>query len=173
VFGKALGNGYAITGVIGREEVMQAAQSTFISSTFWTERIGPTAAVKTLEVMERERSWETITETGRAITARWRTLAEKHGLTIRTSGLPALTAFAFPGASMLAYKTLITQEMLKKNYLAANSVYVCTAHTLEIVDAYFEALDPVFGLIAECESGRDVMGLLEGPVCHAGFQRLN
>ena len=64
MFGKALGNGYAITAVIGRESVMEAAQSTFISSTFWTERIGPTAGLKTLEVMKRERSWEIITERG-------------------------------------------------------------------------------------------------------------
>ena len=47
MFGKALGNGYSITAIIGRREVMEAAQSTFISSTFWTERIGPTAALKT------------------------------------------------------------------------------------------------------------------------------
>ena len=40
IFGKALGNGYAITSIIGRSSVMESAQSTFISSTFWTERIG-------------------------------------------------------------------------------------------------------------------------------------
>ena len=74
VFGKALGNGYAITAVIGRKEVMDVTQSTFISSTFWTERIGPTAALKTLEVMEREESWDKITKTGIKITNRWKDL---------------------------------------------------------------------------------------------------
>lgn len=173
MFGKALGNGYAITATIGRREVMEAAQTTFISSTFWTERIGPTAALKTLEVMERERSWDTITQTGLAITERWKALAARHGLSISTSGLPALTGFAFNSPNALAYKTLITQEMLGKGYLAGTSVYVCTEHTPEVVAGYFEALDPVFGLIRECEDGRDVMGLLKGPVCHAGFKRLN
>ena len=47
MFGKALGNGYAITAILGNQDVMSAAQSTFISSTFWTERIGPSAALKT------------------------------------------------------------------------------------------------------------------------------
>jgi len=173
MFGKALGNGYAITATIGRREVMEAAQTTFISSTFWTERIGPTAALKTLEVMERLTSWEQITRTGLDITARWHALAHKHGLELMTSGLPALTAFSFNSPNMLAYKTLITQEMLAKGYLAGTSVYVCTEHTAEIVDGYFEALDPIFGLIKECEEGRDVMQLLKGPVCHAGFKRLN
>jgi glutamate-1-semialdehyde 2,1-aminomutase len=173
MFGKALGNGYAITGTIGRREVMEAAQSSFISSTFWTERIGPAAGLKTLEVMERLRSWEQITRIGTDITARWQALAQRHGLAITTSGLPALTSYAFHGDKALTYKTLVTQEMLAKGYLAGTSVYVCTEHTPQIVNDYFEALDPVFKLIKECEEGRDVMSLLKGPVCHAGFKRLN
>jgi glutamate-1-semialdehyde 2,1-aminomutase len=173
MFGKALGNGYAITAAIGRREIMEAAQSTFISSTFWTERIGPTAGLKTLEVMERVRSWETITRVGNDIRGRWKRLADKHGLAIDSWGLPALTGFTFKSPNSLAYKTLVTQEMLDNGYLASNSVYVCTEHTPDIVDGYFEALDPIFGLVKECEEGRDVMSLLKGPVCHSGFKRLN
>jgi glutamate-1-semialdehyde 2,1-aminomutase len=173
MFGKALGNGYAITAVIGRRGIMEHAQDTFISSTFWTERIGPAAALKTLEVMEQTRSWEKITATGAGITRRWQSLAQTHGLKLETGGLSALTWFAFPGPNALAYKTLITQELLKKNILAANSVYVCTEHSPELIDIYFDALEPVFALIRECEDGRDVAGLLEGPVCQSGFKRLN
>jgi glutamate-1-semialdehyde 2,1-aminomutase len=173
MFGKAMGNGYAITATIGRREVMQAAQTTFISSTFWTERIGPAAALATLDVMQRTRSWEIITATGLEIRRRWQVLADKHGLAIEHWGLPALTGYTFRSPNALAYKTLVTQEMLKKGYLAANSVYVCTEHSAEIVEGYFQALDPVFGVIRECEDGRDVHTLLEGPVCHGGFKRLN
>ncbi|HXV15541.1 MAG TPA: aminotransferase class III-fold pyridoxal phosphate-dependent enzyme [Gemmatimonadaceae bacterium] len=173
IFGKALGNGYAITAVVGKREIMEAAQTTFISSTFWSERIGPSAALKTLEVMERIRSWEQITATGCRIGERWKELATRHGLKIQLSGLPALIGFSFAGPDNLKYKTLITQEMLKKGFLATTAVYVCIEHTPEIVDKYFEALDPVFALIKECESGRSVDDLLEGPVCHAGFKRLN
>jgi glutamate-1-semialdehyde 2,1-aminomutase len=173
LFGKALGNGYGITAIIGRREVMESAQSTFISSTFWTERIGPTAALKTLEVMERERSWERISATGAEITRRWKELAARHELSISTSGLSALTGFSFQSDRALAYKTLITQEMLAKGYLAGTCVYVCTEHTPALVDAFFQELDPVFGLIKECEEGRDVGTLLQGPVCHGGFKRLN
>ena len=154
-------------------EVMEAAQSTFISSTFWTERIGPSAALKTLEVMERTRSWDTITATGLDIRQRWQQLADKYGLGIDHWGLPALTGFTFRSSNALAYKTLVTQEMLARGYLAGNSVYVCTEHTPEVLAGFFDALDPVFRLVRECEDGRDVMGLLKGPVCHAGFKRLN
>jgi glutamate-1-semialdehyde 2,1-aminomutase len=173
MFGKALGNGYGITATIGRREIMEAAQSTFISSTFWTERIGPTAALKTLEVMGRVKSWDTITQTGLDIRAGWQKLADKHDLKIDHWGLPALTGYTFKSDNALAYKTLITQEMLAKGYLASNCVYVSTEHITEVVNGYFEALDPLFALIKECEEGRDVMSLLKGPVCHGGFKRLN
>ena len=173
VFGKTLGNGYAITATIGKRTVMEAAQSTFISSTFWTERIGPAAAVKTLEVMERERSWEKITETGLRIGEQWRALAQRHDLPIKISGLPAMIAFTIPVPDMLKYKTLLTQEMLKRGILATTAVYACTEHTQPILERYFAALDPVFALIKECEAGRPIDGLLEGPVCHTGFHRLN
>lgn len=173
MFGKALGNGYGITAIVGRRGVMESAQSTFISSTFWTERIGPTAGLKTLEIMEREKSWETITATGNNIASQWRKLASKYELNIDQWGIPAITGFSFQGSNALAYKTLITQEMLRKGYLAANTVFACTEHTKEIVSGYFEALEPIFSLIKECEEGRDVLSLLDGPICHAGFKRLN
>jgi glutamate-1-semialdehyde 2,1-aminomutase len=173
MFGKALGNGYAITATIGRREVMEAAQSSFISSTFWTERIGPTAALKTLEVMERVRSYEQITRTGEAINAGWRALAARHSLEIDISGLAALTSFSFPGPNHLAYKTLITQEMLARGYLATNTVYACIEHSPQVISGYLEALDPVLALVKSCEEGRDVTSLLKGPVCHGGFKRLN
>jgi glutamate-1-semialdehyde 2,1-aminomutase len=173
MFGKALGNGYAITATIGRRGIMESAQSTFISSTFWTERIGPTAALKTLEIMEREKSWDKITNNGIEIMSRWKTLAQKYGLMINVNGLPAIASFGFDSPNALAYKTLITQEMLAKDYLASNLIFSSLAHTSEVLKGYFDALDPIFALIKECEEGRDVMGLLKGPVCHAGFKRLN
>ena len=173
IFGKALGNGYAITSVIGRREIMESAQSTFISSTFWTERIGPTAGLKTLEVMEREKSWERITEIGKDIMVRWKKLGEKHGLKLKVAGLPAICSFSFESPNSLAYKTLITQEMLAKGYLASNLIFSSLSHTPEIVNDYFEMLDPIFRNIKQCEEGLDVMSLIKGPVCHAGFKRLN
>ncbi|TAU87479.1 aminotransferase class III-fold pyridoxal phosphate-dependent enzyme [Rhizobium leguminosarum] len=173
VFGKTLGNGYAVTATVGRAEVMEAAQSTFISSTFWTERVGSAAALKTLEVMERERSWETITAIGGQVTMRWETLAKEHGVSITTAGLPSLSTYAFNSPNALAYKTFVTQEMLAKGYLASTNFYSCVEHRPELIDGYFEALDPIFATIRECEDGRDIMSLLNGPVCHAGFRRLN
>jgi len=173
IFGKTLGNGYAITGVIGRREIMQAAQQTFISSTFWTERIGPSAALAALRVMEREQSWITISEIGMDIRKRWKQLGEQFQFKIEISGLAALSSFHIVSEHWLAYKTFITQEMLKRGILAANSIYVCVAHTAPVIDRYFAELEQIFKRIQDFEGGEDVYACLDGPVCHTGFKRLN
>ena len=100
-------------------------------------------------------------------------LAEKYELDISIFGLPALNGFSFSSENNLAYKTLITQEMLKEGYLAGTNIYVCINHTPEVVADYISALDPVFSLVKECDQGRDVMSLINGPICHSGFNRLN
>jgi glutamate-1-semialdehyde 2,1-aminomutase len=161
MFGKALGNGYAITAVIGKRDIMEYAQETFISSTFWTERIGVVAGLKTLEVMEKLRSWEIITEIGKKIRAGWQELAKKHDLNLQIAGIPALSSFSFNSPNNLAYKTLITQEMLKKGFLAGNSIYVCIEHTDSLLNNYFVALDGVFEKINQCEQGLDIHILKE------------
>lgn len=174
MFGKTLGNGYAITATIGRREIMEAAQTTFISSTFWSERIGPTAGLKTLEIMEQLKSWEQITAIGNSVRSIWTSLAARHELNIQISGMPALSSFSFDSPDMLKYKTLISQEMLKKGFLASTAVYTCIAHTPEIIARYESSIDSVFAIIAQCERGdRSIDALLDGPVCHAGFKRLN
>lgn len=173
LFGKALGNGYAISAIIGKRSIMEVAQSTFISSTFWTERIGPSAALATLKVMERIKSWDQITNIGLNVRENWQKLADKHNLKINHWGLPALTGFSFESDYALAYKTIITQEMMSQGFLASNIFYASTEHNSEIVNEFMIKLDKAFELIAECENGRDFKTILKSPVCHSGFKRLN
>tara|TARA_B100000683_G_scaffold273302_1_gene318603 strand:- start:1366 stop:2676 length:1311 start_codon:yes stop_codon:yes gene_type:complete len=174
MYGKALGNGYGITAIVGRKSVMEAAQKTFISSTFWTERIGSAAALATLDVMEKIQSWEIITSKGKEITKLWKELGLVAGLKIVTNGLPALTSFSISHPEWLKYKTYITQEMLKKNILASNSIYVSIAHDQVYIKKYFEMLEPILFTIKDCVNEKEsIDNLLDGPVCHSGFKRLN
>ncbi len=172
MLGKTLGNGYSITAVLGKERIMKLAEKTFISSTFWTERIGPAAALKTLEVMERDKSWEQITNIGKKIMANWKKLAKKYNLQIEIWGLPSLAKFKILSPDWLKYKTYITQEMLKRGFLAGNAVYVCTHHTENIVSEYFKILEPIFETIRNCENGDIIDEKLETDVCHSNFKRI-
>ena len=173
MFGKALGNGYAITSVIGRKEIMDAAQSTFISSTFWTERIGPTASLKTLEIMNRIKSWDINSKKGDEVREIWKELAKKYSLAINVGGIRPIPFFSMPYKNFLKYKTLISQEMLKNGFLASNLIFTCIEHNKEVFDSYKDNLDKIFKTISDCENGLDIDSLLEGPVCHSGFKRLN
>ena len=174
MFGKALGNGYAINAVIGRKEIMQAAQDTFISSTFWTERVGPSAALACLEKMNKTKSWEIITELGGEVKKVWRKLSAEHKVEIEISGLDSLASFIFASKNHLVYKTFLTQEMLKKGYLASTIFYASTSHSKEIISEYGEALKSIFHKISNVETGKeDIKDLLKSPVCHSGFSRLN
>jgi glutamate-1-semialdehyde aminotransferase/spore coat polysaccharide biosynthesis protein SpsF (cytidylyltransferase family) len=172
VLGKAMGNGYAISAVIGKKNIMECAQDTFISSTFWTDRIGPVAALATIEVMQTEQVPQQVHELGKYINECWSQLGKRHNLDLAISSIPALTHFSIVGQDNNLIKTIITQEMLKKGYLAGMSVYVCRLHQKTIVDEYIDALDGVFGLIRNNINNNSLATILDGPVCHQGFKRL-
>ncbi|MGR3837298.1 MAG: aminotransferase class III-fold pyridoxal phosphate-dependent enzyme, partial [Cognatishimia sp.] len=103
----------------------------------------------------------------------WKNLAASHDLDISISGLTAISGFSIKSDRALGYKTLITQQALKAGYLAGTAFYSCKAHTTDILDAYEPVLDETFKLINDCENGRDLNTLLDGPICHSGFKRLN
>ena len=174
IFGKALGNGYAITTILGKESVMDSAQKSFMSSTFWTERIGPTAAIKTLEIMEREKTWNRISYLGKKVISIWEKLSKKYNLPINISGLPSLAKFGFKSKNSQAYKTFITQEMLKHKFLAATGIYLSISHNEKIFKKYSNHLDEIFYKISECEKGNlEISNILKYPVSHIPFKRLN
>ena len=174
IYGKTIGNGYALTAVVGKEEIMQSAQKTFISSTFWTERIGPTAALATLTEMEKISSWEIITEKGNYMRKGWIDLSKKHQLSININGIPALSTYNFKHEDNLKFKTYITQEMLKNNILGSTSFYASTEHKKKDFEKYFDVLDSIYYKINKCVKNEIIIDeLLESPVCHSGFKRLN
>ena len=174
MFGKTLGNGYAITAVVGKRGIMESAQNTFISSTFWTERIGPTAGLASIKQMEKLRSWKYITELGKSMKSAWRNLSEKHNLDIQIFGLDALATYSFKSSNALAYKTIITQLMLEKGFLASTNFYPSTAHKQKDLHDYLNELDHVFHILNKIEKQElGVEEILKGPVCHGGFKRLN
>ena len=170
-FGKTLGNGYAITAVIGRASVMEAAQTSFISSTFWTERIGPTAALATLDVMEKENATTRVHEIGTKVQTAWEKLGADAGLTVTTGGLPALANFTITGLDPLAVKTYITTRMLDFGYLASNSLYASIVHTDEVLDAYYNCLSIVFAELAAIDDTQLAAAWPFG-TAQSGFRRL-
>lgn len=175
VFGKAMTNGYPLSAIVGRKDVMEAAQGTFISSTFFTERIAFAAAIKSIEVYIREKVWEKQIHYGKMIKNGWKEAAKENDLEIEVGGIDPLSHFSIVGREdTLVYKTYFTQEMLKRGYLASTAFYTSYAHSEEIIKDYLESVKDVFALVKECNDNNiDVRDCLIGDICHSGFGRLN
>lgn len=173
VYGKGLGNGYAIAAIVGKREVMDKAQESFISSSFWTERIGFTAALATIEKFTKNVVWEHLIHVGNVIGNGWQELAEKYGLKLHITDFKPLITFKLEYGSLnSALYTLFIQEMLKRHYLVANSVYVSYAHNEEIVTTYLDAVNEVFQIMAEAIQDKKIEKLLETKIRDEGFRRL-
>lgn len=173
VFSKAMGNGYPIAAVIGRRQVMEAAQRTFISSTYWTDRIGPVAAMQTIRKHRQHNVGEHLKKIGTLVQDGWRSLASKHGLKISVGGIPPLGHFSFNYPNAQAMKALFIQLMLDRGFLASTLFYAMYAHREEHVQAYLKEADGAFSVIAEASKKRTVENLLEGKPTSTGFGRLN
>ena len=173
LLGKALGNGYAINAILGKKRIMKNASQSFISSTFWTERIGFVAALATLNEMKRLKPWKKINMMGRYIKSKWSEIAFKNGLNINVSGIDAIISFNFKEKNNLIYKTFITQEMLKRGFLASNLIYLNIHHNKKIVNLYLKNLEIVFKSLSKNIKLKKNKSMLNGPVCHGTFKRLN
>jgi glutamate-1-semialdehyde aminotransferase len=173
VFAKSLGNGHPMAAVIGTAEAMEGAHGSFISSAYWTESIGPAAAVAAIEKMKRVDVPSHCERIGSLVQDAWRASSERHGLPVEVPEcFPALARFSFAGDPSQELKTLYVQMMLERGFLATTSIYVCLAHDEEIVTRYADAIDDVFGEMAALRKAGRVKENLKGPVAHTGFRRL-
>jgi glutamate-1-semialdehyde 2,1-aminomutase len=173
VFSKALGNGYPIAAVIGTTAVMEAAQTSFISSTNWTERIGPTAANATIKKHRKENVAEHLMQLGQKVQQGWSESAAKHGLSIHVGGIKPLSHFSFESEHNEVLKAYFIQLMLAQGILASNLYYAMYAHTEDHVLAYRKALDSVFAELAKGLAKGNLQEQLVGKASQTGFQRLN
>ncbi|MBE7024883.1 MAG: aminotransferase class III-fold pyridoxal phosphate-dependent enzyme [Ruminococcaceae bacterium] len=174
VFAKALGNGHPIAAVIGTKEAMYGTEDSFISSTYWTESVGPVAALAAIKKMEETRVWEHVEKMGTMLIDAWNRLAEKHGIPAEGGGLPCLAHLTFTKYP-LELKTLYTVLMLKRGFLGNVAFYPTLAHTPEMMAKYEEAIDAVFAEMRSVLDKEDYDALVEaigGPVCQSGFKRL-
>ena len=172
VFAKAISNGYPMAAIIGKESVMQSAQSTFISSTYWTEKIGPVAALATIRKHRSLNVGQHLIDVGKRIQEGWSLAAERIGLQVHVSGIPPLSHFSFEYQNGQAMITLFTQMMLERRFLASGRFYATYAHQDIHIKRYLDAVNETFSLIAKAAERGKVEKLLKGPVAHAGFHRL-
>lgn len=151
---------------------MQAAQSTFISSTNWTERVGLVAALATIRKHRRENVASHLMMIGNMVKMGWQKTAEHVGLQLKADGLPSLAHFQLIHEDALRLTTLFSQQMLEKGFLASDQFKPSFAHAPDHVAEYLEAVSDTFLVLAESLAWGDIDRRLNGPPAQKGFYRL-
>ncbi len=173
VFGKSLGNGFAISAVLGKKKIMKSSENSFISSTFWSERVGYVAAIETLNQMEKTKSWKKISKLGIYFRKRLKNLAEENLINLEIKGLLGIPFFSIKNDVNNVYKTFITQEMLKSGFIINNAVFISISHNKKIFEKFFRVLDRIFKIIKKNKSINNIKKLLDTNESTSGFKRLN
>lgn len=175
VFAKAIGNGHPMAAIIGRRCIMDAAQTSFISSTYWTEGVGPTAAVATIRKLREVNIAAHTSHIGGLMRDGWKSLGQRLRVPVKVSGHPALLHLSFDHEQAAALGTLLTARMLEQGYLTGSGFYPSFAHKKHHLSQYLTAIEPVFVELADAIRLGDVLRRLQSidvPVRHTGFARL-
>ena len=168
IFGKALGSGFAINAIIGKKEVMKKAENTFISSTFWGERVGYTAALSSIKEFKRLKIFKKIESNGRFIKSIWLKLSQKYKVPITVMGSNSIPSFQFKHHHDQR-KTFLTQEMLRNKILASNLIYITIFHSPNNIKKYVKTLDQIFFDISK----KNIKNILKSKTCFKPINRIN
>ncbi|HID21880.1 MAG TPA: aminotransferase class III-fold pyridoxal phosphate-dependent enzyme, partial [Planctomycetaceae bacterium] len=172
VFAKAMSNGFPMSAVLGREDVMDAAQRSFISSTYWTDGVGPAAALATIRKMQTADVPAHAARIGALFRNGLDELGRRYGVPVRVTGHPALLHIGFDHPEAAALGTLLTVRMLDRGFLCGSGFYPSLAHEAHHIRSFLEAAADVFGELADAIDCGDLHERLQTPVRHSGFARL-
>tara|TARA_X000001036_G_scaffold423068_1_gene446631 strand:+ start:353 stop:1663 length:1311 start_codon:yes stop_codon:yes gene_type:complete len=173
VFGKAMSNGYPMGAIIGTDSIMDACQKTFISSTYWTDRIGPTAAIATIDKFIANNVHETLIETGKKMQNIWMEASSDSGVDISVTGMYPMSYFVFKEDKNLEKMTFFIQQMLNKGILASNRFYANYCHNDVHLEIYKKSAQEIFALINRFSNSDNLNKEIIGEPMNPGFHRFN
>ncbi|MBI4629781.1 MAG: aminotransferase class III-fold pyridoxal phosphate-dependent enzyme [Candidatus Rokubacteria bacterium] len=174
-FGKAMANGFPLSAVVGRREIMEVFDEIFFSFTFGGEAVSLAAARATIAKLREKNVIEHLWRQGTRLRDGYNARARDCGLRDRTQcvGFPPRTVLTFrdaAGAESLPMKSLFQQEMIKRGVLTAGGFNLCYAHSDEDVRRTLEACGDALVILARAVAGDRVEASLEGPVIQPVFR---
>jgi glutamate-1-semialdehyde aminotransferase len=149
VYAKAMSNGFPCAAVVGKAEIMDAANPSFISSSYWTEGVGTAAALACVRKLRAQNVQAAVWQLGEHLQRRLEELAKKYPLLqFKVGGMPCSPSLAFDlGSASAAAKVLMIRKMLACGYLMSGQLYVMHAHSREKVEAMISSMDQALGEI--------------------------
>ncbi len=176
-FGKGMANGYPISAVAGRKDILQQIeQGVFVSTTFGGDSISMAAALATIKILEQPGFYEHITKIGTIQRDGIEKLIHKYGLedVLAVSGLPAHAGVSFEGHGSLSYldiQSVYSQTMIENGILVFAIYNLNKSHTEKEAEAYLNATDEAFALIKDAVEKDSVDSILKGGKVDPVFKR--
>lgn len=176
-FGKGMGNGYAISAVAGRKDLLQQIeQGVFVSTTFGGDSVPMAAALATISILEKSGFYEHINRIGAMQKNGIAKLIEKYSLqdVLSVSGMPVHAGVAFEGHGKLSYldiQSVYSQTMIENGILVFAIYNLCGSHTEKEAERYLDATDKAFALIKKAVDADSIEGVLRGGKVDPVFKR--
>jgi len=175
IFGKAMGNGFPLTCVAGKRDVMMACRNSFVSSCFWGETTSLAAGIASLTFIRDNPVIEHIWSIGQAIMDGVGSAAGKAGVPLKFVGRPCNPFVRFelddPGLAR-GIPTLWEQELLRRGVCAGGLFYICYSHTQQDVTRTVEVCGEALDVIRKTLDAGDVSRFLLAGEKQDGFKRL-
>jgi len=155
VLGKAMANGYPISVVTGKKDVMMAAaHKLFISSTFFPNSEGFIAALKTIEILERDKVLENIWEKGERFLKKLRTVIDKHDVGAELTGVAPMFNITFKEDEKGAYKGKrkdFYTQLIRRGFFFSpyHHAYISFRHTEADLELTLNAIDESLAFIKQ------------------------
>jgi glutamate-1-semialdehyde-2,1-aminomutase len=175
-FGKAMANGYPISAIVGKKEIMKLFEEVFYSFTFGGEIVSIAAAIATIKELKEKKVTEYIWEQGRKLKDGYNLFVKELGLEKYTQciGYPPRTIITFKdkdGNEDLLLKSLFQQECIKRGILFTGAHNICFSHTNKDIDYTLQVYRTVLEIIKDAIERNKVRELLEGEPVEPVFRR--
>ena len=175
-FGKAMGNGWPISCIVGRRDVMKVFEDAFVSFTFAGDVSAMAAAMKVLDVLEFGDAYARMTAAGTKLSDGARVMAAAVGLkdSFQLKGHPHWSLFSFVdenGVDDPATRALWVQEVTRRNVLILTTFNVSAALDESSVTTVLSAFAHAFKRVAKARSlGIGPETWLDGPIPVPAFR---
>ena len=156
----------------GKKKIMSFALKTFISSVFWTEKIGPACAITFIKKYKKLNVSKKLISVGKNVKKIWIEAAKSNNLEIEVSGIDPLASFKIMSNNWPATLTYFIQEMLKLKILATDKCFANYKHDKISLKIYENACYKIFNKISLIQKKGNILSELNGPVKEMGFNRL-
>lgn len=152
--GKAMANGYPIAAVVGKAEIMQVMEKkAFISSTYFPNSLEMAAALKTMEILEREKVPDSLWERGTVFLDRLNALTRESGVPATVSGIPPMPFITFDRVDdqMRDRRTRFYTECVRRGLFIQpfHHWYIAHRHTEADLNRAIDVIDEAYAIVAE------------------------